>query len=100
MLLFQLPFWSSHVHAQLPPQDPRYKLVFHDEFEATHPPDPVDTKKWARTGPSNQQSNVTGNISWCFPGDTTAKYWDRAYIIRDPKDTTTVCVKRHVQNHH
>ncbi|CAN5604169.1 hypothetical protein BH11BAC1_BH11BAC1_12470 [soil metagenome] len=78
--------------AQLPPADPGYKLVFHDEFESTHPPYPVNDKLWARNYPWMPKSNFTDNVSWCFSGDTTAKYWDMAYRIRNQKDTTAIKV--------
>ena len=78
--------------AQLPSSDPDYKLVFGDEFDRTYPPDPVDTKKWARTGDSNQQGNLTQSVSWCFPEEKSEIRWDRAYTIKDAKDTTTVAV--------
>jgi hypothetical protein len=83
---------SLQTHAQLPPENPNYKIVFQDEFDQTFPTGPIDPKKWARTPPWNQRNNVTDNVSWCFPGDTNSRYWDRAYTMRDPKDTTTIKV--------
>jgi len=85
-------FFQHFSVAQLPKNDPAYKLVFHDEFDTTHPPFPVDDNVWSRTPPWNQKSNMTENVAWCFPGDTTPRYWDRAYIMKDRKDTTTVKV--------
>jgi len=83
---------SPSSRAQLPPSSPAYQLVFNDEFEKTFPPYPVDSKKWDRNFPWNQSSNLSDNVSWCFPGDTTSRYWDRAYTIKDLKDTSTVKV--------
>src|SRR5688572_9040479 len=93
ILAMLIPFlWNYNCYSQLPPADPSYKLVFQDEFEKKYSPDPIDPKKWSRSAPWNQQSNVTDNVAWCFPGDTTSKYWDRAYTVKDPADTTTVNV--------
>ena len=75
---------------QLPPYNSGYKLVFQDEFDRTFGNEPLDPKKWARSAPWNQSSNFTQNLYWCYPGDTTSRYWDRAYEMKDPKDTTTI----------
>jgi len=77
---------------QLPPSNPSYHLVFNDEFDKTYPPEQVDPQKWSRSFPWNLSTNVTDNAAWCFPGDTTPRYWDRSYTIKDPKDTTTLKV--------
>jgi len=78
--------------AQLPPSNPDYKLVFHDEFDSLFPGSVVNSKLWARTPPWNQSSNMTENVAWCFPDDTTPRFWDRAYIIKNPADSSTVKV--------
>ena len=89
-MLFCLGFFRGF--AQLPPSNPSYHLVFNDEFDKTYPPEQVDPKKWSRSFPWSLSSNKTENVAWCYPGDTTPRYWDRAYAVKDLKDTTTIKV--------
>ena len=82
-------FYSFNAKAQLPPYDSAYKLVFYDYFDSITPTI-IDTGKWMRTPEWNQNSNLTGSMSWCVsPPDTL---WDKAYIIRSDSDSTTIKV--------
>ncbi len=78
--------------AQLPPGDQAYKMVFHDEFDRIYGKTIINGNLWLPVPPWNQKSNYTGNVSRCYPGDTTSKHWDRAYINRDWKDTSAIKV--------
>jgi hypothetical protein len=69
-----------------------YHLVFDDEFNTRYPLTVIDGRKWNRTPPWNQSSNRTVDVSWCWPDSTPPVTWDRAYIMRDAADSTTIKV--------
>lgn len=81
---------SLTARAQLPPSLPEYELVYYDEFDTLYPTTIINDSLWDRTPEWNQGTNVTGSMSWCVSGADTL--WDKAYMIRDKTDSSTIKV--------
>ena len=89
MLLLLLFLWHG-LDSFSQPRLKNYRLVLNQEFNELPSSKVIDETVWQRTPDWNQGTNTTGSMSWCIKTEDTL--WDKAYLIRNNSDTSTIRV--------